>query len=178
MKSLYDDEIGYIDRKVGEVLTFLKSTGLDENTLVIITADHGEHFGERHLHGAPVLALRAVGARAADGPLRRPLQGGREERLVQSHNIYPTILELAGLEWKPKPGQTCQSLLEPASGSADRHQRILGCSTLAPWSGSALIYPQVDCSRFARRLHAIQRDNMKLIRPSCRDKPELYDLGR
>ena len=51
-------------------------------------------------------------------------KAGEEGRLVQSHDVYPTILQLAGVEWKRVPGQTCRSLLEPPSEVADRHQRI------------------------------------------------------
>ena len=43
----YYGMISYIDDKVGEIMTVLKNTGLDENTIVIFTADHGEMMGER-----------------------------------------------------------------------------------------------------------------------------------
>ena len=46
LEALYDEEIAYVDRKLGRLFTFLADNGLDENTLVIITSDHGEHFGE------------------------------------------------------------------------------------------------------------------------------------
>jgi arylsulfatase A-like enzyme len=181
LEALYDDEICYVDRKIGEILTFLKSTALEENTLVIIAADHGEHFGEHHLMEHQVSVYEPL--------VRVPLivryhgrfEAGKEERLVQSHDIYPTVLQLAGLECKPLPGQTCQSLLQPAAGVR------LGISEhLEADTGSlgrvCFECPDVDATRFNRRLRAIQRENLKLIRSSGFDFRseqtfELYDLA-
>ena len=175
MESLYDDAIGYIDRKVGEVIEFLKATGLEENTLVIITADHGEHFGEHHLLGhdyslyEPLVRVPLI-VRYADR-----FKAGEEGRLVQSHDVYPTILELAGVEWKRVPGQTCRSLLEPPSEARTSISEYL-MFDMGPLERICLKYPQIDLSRFTRRLRAIQRENTKLISPTP-DKPELYDLA-
>ena len=47
--AFYDAEIRYADEHVGLLLEFLRERGLYQNTLVIVTADHGEMFGE---HGA------------------------------------------------------------------------------------------------------------------------------
>ncbi len=174
MESLYDDAIGYNDRKVGEVLEFLKATGLEENTLVIIAADHGEHFGERHLLShqyslyEPLVRVPLI-VRYADH-----FKAGEEDRLVQSHDVYPTILELAGVPWKRVPGQTCQSLLEPPSEVRTGISEYL-MFDMGPLTEVGLTYPQIDLSRFTRRLRAIQRGKMKLIR-SMPGKPELYDL--
>jgi arylsulfatase A-like enzyme len=48
LETLYDDEISYIDRMLGEIFAFLKSTGFEDNTAVIVSSDHSEHFGEHH----------------------------------------------------------------------------------------------------------------------------------
>ena len=50
LKSWYDAEIFYIDYRVKEILEFLNEIGIYENTVIIITSDHGENFGEHHLH--------------------------------------------------------------------------------------------------------------------------------
>ncbi len=54
--SLYDAEISYTDEYIGKVLDKINSLGLDNKTLVIITADHGEEFRERTMidHGFTV----------------------------------------------------------------------------------------------------------------------------
>src|SRR5262249_42332348 len=42
----YDGEIAYADSAMGKFLSFLRSSGLYENTVIAIMADHGEAFGE------------------------------------------------------------------------------------------------------------------------------------
>jgi hypothetical protein len=49
--ALYDGEIRYSDHHVGRVLDTLKALGLWDRTIVIVTADHGDGFGE---HGIPI----------------------------------------------------------------------------------------------------------------------------
>lgn len=43
----YYGMISYIDEKIGELIEVLEKTGLAENTIIIVTADHGEMMGER-----------------------------------------------------------------------------------------------------------------------------------
>lgn len=46
----YDAEIKYTDAEVGKVLDYIKKSNLSENTIVIITADHGESLGENNYY--------------------------------------------------------------------------------------------------------------------------------
>ena len=50
---MYDDCIAYLDRRLGLLLDELSRRGVLENTLVIVTSDHGEHLGDHGLffHG-------------------------------------------------------------------------------------------------------------------------------
>lgn len=45
-RSLYDGEIAYVDAQIGRLLRALEERGVDESTLVVLTADHGEALGE------------------------------------------------------------------------------------------------------------------------------------
>jgi arylsulfatase A-like enzyme len=49
----YDDGVSYVDEQIGQLMSELKRRGLDGNTLVIVTSDHGEGLGQRGLlnHG-------------------------------------------------------------------------------------------------------------------------------
>jgi choline-sulfatase len=51
--SPYQGEVAYMDQQVGRLLAALQRQGLAEDTLIVITADHGESFGEHgeHTHG-------------------------------------------------------------------------------------------------------------------------------
>ena len=46
MREIYDQEINYIDGYIGDLFDFLVETEILENTILIITSDHGENFGE------------------------------------------------------------------------------------------------------------------------------------
>ena len=45
----YDGEIAYLDHHMGELFGKLSQLGIYDNTLIIITSDHGEFFGEHGL---------------------------------------------------------------------------------------------------------------------------------
>jgi len=49
--NAYDGDIAYVDNSIGQLLANLKKQGLLENTLVVVTSDHGESFGEHGLRG-------------------------------------------------------------------------------------------------------------------------------
>jgi arylsulfatase A-like enzyme len=48
--AAYDDEVRYFDRQLGELLKKLKSMGVAKNTVVMVTGDHGEMFGEHNCY--------------------------------------------------------------------------------------------------------------------------------
>ncbi|MGH9382993.1 MAG: sulfatase [Vicinamibacterales bacterium] len=63
LRQAYQASVSYVDDEIGVLLRGLRDRGLVENTLVVITSDHGEHFGEHELmtHGNSVYrALLAV----------------------------------------------------------------------------------------------------------------------
>ncbi|MFT4538211.1 MAG: arylsulfatase A-like enzyme [Planctomycetota bacterium] len=98
--SQYDGEIRFIDDQVSEILSSLASKGLKENTLVIITSDHGEELGDHqgyYFHGNSVY----------HGVLHIPLiirwpgnvpAGVQLNALAQNLDLVPTLLEWLGEE--------------------------------------------------------------------------------
>ena len=97
LARFYDSNIRAIDDQIGLFLKRLKSKGLMENTLVIITADHGELLGENGFGGHYQLSMHQA-------ELHIPLIFWFPERLpvaeirqpVSQVDIFPTILRLAG----------------------------------------------------------------------------------
>ncbi|MFQ5806218.1 MAG: sulfatase-like hydrolase/transferase [Phycisphaerae bacterium] len=105
-RSLYRDpyvgEIAFVDQQVGRLLEELRKLGLERNTLVVLTADHGEGLGqhgeETHLYfvydttmSVPLL-FRCPGRIPPVGVL--PMQ-------VRNIDIAPTILAFLGLAIEP-----------------------------------------------------------------------------
>ena len=96
--SVYDAEIGVLDRSVGVVLDELRRRRLLDDTLVVLTADHGESLGE---HGEKTHALFIY-----DATVRVPLILRYPRRLpggkvyagpVRTVDIAPTVLGALGL---------------------------------------------------------------------------------
>lgn len=97
--SLYDGEITYWDDQLAIMLDYLEQKGLMENTLLVVTADHGEHFGEKNawVHGYTLynellrvpLLMRYTGAIQPGLVINDP---------VQNYDLVPTILDWAGVQ--------------------------------------------------------------------------------
>ena len=94
----YLASVSFVDERIGRVLAALAESGLEENTIVVLTADHGEMLGERGLWFK--MAFFEGSARV---PLvvrlpRRTRAGTRVTRPVSLLDLMPTLLALAGLE--------------------------------------------------------------------------------
>ena len=44
--DLYDSDISFLDSQIGSLISFLEKTGILDDTVVVLTSDHGENFGE------------------------------------------------------------------------------------------------------------------------------------
>jgi arylsulfatase A-like enzyme len=93
--DLYDSEIGFTDHHIGRVLRALEAQGLAENTVVAITADHGEEFLD-HGHRLHTVTLY-------DEVLRIPLlvrvPGFKPQVIAHTVGLVdlaPTLVDLAG----------------------------------------------------------------------------------
>jgi arylsulfatase A-like enzyme len=97
----YDGSIRGVDAEIGRLLEALRTMGLEEDTLMVWSADHGEEFWEhgRLFHGQSVYGeLNQVPMvyRWPNGPDIR--KGVMIDQQVQNLDIMPTILELAGVQ--------------------------------------------------------------------------------
>jgi len=93
----YYASVSYVDAQIGRVLKALDTSGLADNTVVMLWGDHGYHFGE---HGTWNKwsnfeeATRSTLIAAAPGQKRR---GGRADGIVEFVDMYPTLCDLCGL---------------------------------------------------------------------------------
>ncbi len=90
----YYAAVSYLDERVGEVLDALTATGLDQSTIVVFTADHGEFLGERGLwYKMSFLEGSARVPLIVRGP---GLEPRRVAEPVSQLDLAPTLAELAG----------------------------------------------------------------------------------
>lgn len=99
--ALYDGEILYMDHNMGRLFDYLKASGLADNTLLIITADHGETIGEHKLldHGHTLYQEQIRIPLILAGPGIPP--GKRAPGVIRNIDVLPTLMEFLG--W-PVPG--------------------------------------------------------------------------
>ena len=98
IKEAYFATTSFVDAQIGRILKKLKQTGLDKNTIVVFTSDHGYHLGE-HGHWQKQTLF--------DNSTRVPLifsGPGIESNVrvesspVELIDIYPTLMDLTGIE--------------------------------------------------------------------------------
>lgn len=159
--SPYDAEVTAADRGVGRLIDTLRDAGALDDTIVIVTSDHGESLGE---HGEATHAIFVY-----DATVRVPLivrypraftAGAVYDGPVRHIDIVPTLLAMLGLP-----------------GGAETQ----GVDLTAPWQGKA---PAPELSQYSESLlselgfgmaplHALRKGGFKWIRAP---RPELYDL--
>lgn len=121
--AIYDGMISHLDSWVGKILDQVKTKGLEANTLVIFTSDHGLARGSHGLLGkqnlyehslrVPML-LRGPGIKA----------GGRSSSPIYNFELYRTLAEVAAAN--PKAGQVeGESFLPIATGSRKGDRTIV-----------------------------------------------------
>ena len=157
----YLGEIAYIDQQIGRVLDELKRLDLDKNTLVILTGDHGEAFGEHGVMGHSYFlydtTMHVPLIMRLPDRIKPGLKVSRQVRLI---DIAPTILDLAHLDKMPSAqGKSLVSYLDDPSDDLGLSAYI---ETLAPY----LDY------RFSP-LSGLRSDRWKYI---LAPHSELYDL--
>jgi arylsulfatase A-like enzyme len=95
LTSQYDGAIAYLDDELGRLLDELKAAGLFEDTLIIVTSDHGEAFGESSVvgHGASVYQHQVHVPLIIKYPHQR--SAATVHALVSSVDLFPTVLDMA-----------------------------------------------------------------------------------
>jgi choline-sulfatase len=160
----YDGAIAFDDAQVGRLLAALASRGLDDRTVVAVTADHGESLGEHGelTHGLllyePVLAVPLL--------VRAPgLAARRLDTPVGLVDLAPSLAGLLGQRLPPPRGG--------ALDGRDLAPALLAGEEPAPAELYAETrYPEV----FGwSPLYALRRRELKYI---AAPRPELYDLER
>lgn len=95
--AAYYASVAYLDAQVGSVLQALRDEGLEDNTIVIFTSDHGYHLGEHRFWMKVSLHEESVRV-----PLIIKVPGKKPavcHSLTELLDLYPTVASLAGLNY-------------------------------------------------------------------------------
>ena len=160
IRELYLAEVRYVDDQVGVLLGTLKQLGLYEDSLIILTSDHGEEFWEHgaYQHGhsmyEEVLAVPLI------IKFPRNASRGTVASRVSTQSVMPTVLDLCGI----RPTRSCHSTPSLAGlvSDADQTRR----DEVLLHSGSC----------YQENLDAVIFGDHKLIRRIDSNREELYDL--
>lgn len=154
VRDLYDGEIYFGDDLFGQLLAHMDHLGLSENTVIIVTSDHGEEFMDHDQvqHNSMYEELIHIPML-----IRHPgmTVGARTDARYVSVDLMPTILGMAGLE--PPEHIDGIDLFNPFN--ADRHRLSIGMTN-------------------AERKEIVNEKNKKKLILSCEEfSEELYDLA-
>lgn len=189
MRCAYYAMITQVDYALGRLFAYLREQGLDRNTWIIFTSDHGEMLGDHHMSQknmffegsahVPLLILPPLG--------RGYKVNGRVDTLAEIADIYPTILGIAGLK---APGdRTGIDLLKP-HGERDFYGNSLNVNYCVMHGGWKLVYSACgdetllfhmeedpmerhdrsndpDCSGIRRKLEEMLLGKMRAARPEA-----------
>jgi arylsulfatase A-like enzyme len=157
-RDIYDQEVHFADEWVGKLLDFIEQQPWAPNTAIMLTADHGEAFGE---HGLTRHAFELYDVLVhVPWMIKVPGTEPRAIDVARSHiDLAPTILELLGQPVdKALPGR---SLKRELLGAVPEARDVI-CDL-----------PQDD---FNKRRRALIHENWKLIAFEKDERFELYRL--
>jgi len=159
---LYDGEVAWSDDLVGRLDAVLAETGRRDDTLVVVTADHGEGLDEHGeaVHGFFLYETTLHVPLIFRGPRVAP--GTRIDGVTRSIDVMPTVLDLLGLA-EATPVVSGRSLARALTGST-----LTDEPTFAESLTPLIHYGWSD-------LRALRDGRWKYI---LAPRPELYDLDR
>ena len=119
IREQYDLSVRHIDGLVGQLVERVSGTDPDRDTLVLVTADHGEGLGDHGymLHGCE-LYDEEIHVPAVIASLSGDAPTGRIAQLTRSIDLAPTLLSLAGLPAMPCDGADAMRLLARSGEAA------------------------------------------------------------
>jgi len=176
MLELYDAEIRYLDAQIGAFLSFLDAERTLENSIIIITSDHGENFGDYTLIEHQYCLYDTLIKVPLIVRFPKKLSPGLVQERVSTVRLFSSIRELLELPPELLPGQAVGSLFSDSCNAtpiiAEHANNVDMLRGLL-----ASEEPDFDYSRFDANWRCILDGDLKFIW-SSNGKHELYDLSR
>ena len=148
--ALYRGEIGWTDQWIGELLRHFEEAGRLDNTLIIVTSDHGEEFFEHGNRGHKLTLFDEVVRVPLLVVLPKALRGSQPASTdvqVSLSDVMPTILDVTGL---PQPSSVFGRSLVPAllGQGLEPRAEVLSLTLYTYPPGGGLQVYQYDALRF------------------------------
>jgi arylsulfatase A-like enzyme len=168
--ALYNAAVGHVDREVGRFLRRLRAWQGWPNTIVVVTADHGEMLGDHQDLFGHMLSLH-------DNLLHVPLiirhpaySGGiTAERVVQNMDLYSSVIEWTGCPTESIPAAQLQrpgfsaAMMEPHDSSGVAFAEEDYTDSYNPIVGLLRANPAMDANRYPVRQISVRTDTHKYI---------------
>jgi arylsulfatase A-like enzyme len=169
-RNAYDACMAYLDSQIDSLFGDLKRRGILANTIVVLTADHGEELYEHQVmdHGNSVYRPAVQVPLIVIYPDHVPA-GVRVGTPVTLRDITQTVTDLAGVAPSPFPGRSLRRFWT-GDTTATRGDTLL--STLSPTRGLPLAYPAAR-----ERLGSIILGRWRYIRSSAGHE-QLFDVDQ
>jgi arylsulfatase A-like enzyme len=127
-RALYDAAIAYVDRELGRLLLELRRMGSYEDSIIVVTSDHGESFHDHGTwgHGRNLYQELTHVPLVVKWP-RSALKG--DVSLPVGHvDLFPTLLEAAGITPPPNEGMSLRAVLEQAAAVSSARAMVMDVS--------------------------------------------------
>ena len=176
ISALYDGEINYLDGKIWRLYMQLKDSNILDNTLLIITSDHGDNLGDHGIVGHAYGLFNTL----LEVPLiiRYPKYfkpGLTINDNVQATDIFYTIMEIAGIERNPSSLGLVKSLNRRIK--EQDYQKIMIAEHDKPIDNLNWAKKEgINIDHLNKDRSAIIFNGYKYIQTS-KGEEELYDLG-
>ena len=125
-RAHYYGLISFQDKQIGRLLEHLQNEGLDDDTIIVYSADHGDMIGDFGFFGKSCFYKGSVNVPMIMSFPERIPAGERSDALVGLQDIFPTLASLAGI---PLPVEVDGCDLTPAlkSGSESVRDFYVSC---------------------------------------------------
>lgn len=181
-----------VDEQVGKIMEALKQKDIDENTFIVFTSDHGDFMGEFNMVRKAMFLYDALMHVPliwyAPGQIK---EGLKVDDLAQNVDIFPTLLELAGIKIPENiAGKSLKTTLKGEGKEVNKYVFSEATYSKLPdnyWENPEPYYNPNSKSPFHSRVERLTWENdyktamirtkeWKLI-GSDGEKPELYFMG-
>lgn len=180
LRALYDGEIRYLDGWIGQLLQTLRDQKLEDQTLVIVMADHGDNLGDHGLLGHHFCLYDSLVHVPCLIRFPRDFPAGqRVEHTVQTTDVLATLMQILELDEASLPQVPVGRDLRPASLEKDP-ERVALAEYYDGFLWASRVekkYPGADMSRFRRNLKMARTREWKYLWSSD-GQHELYHLAQ